>query len=357
MKTIKRQHDRNSIIQALTEAQKLAFAPLAFQALAAMLDFGIFQLLDSRAVSEQEIINGLKLDEYIVRTLLQIAVLNNWAEKKEELFSLTKMGKLFLYDEMTKANFDFVKDVCYLGASELAASFKNRKPEGLHKFVGKYPTIYPALTKLPEKMRRSWYAFDHLYSDNCFDEVFKIISRSYRSIFDIGGNTGKFERVCFKYDENFDITMLDLPENIDHIKNDEELKNCKFHPINVLNENPHYPEIKNSAVFMSQFLDCFSKAEIQKILTDLVKNMDNNSAIYILEPFTDQQKYSGAEYSLSHISLYFTCMANGVSKMYTLREMEEIIKKSGLCITNCIQNIGSYDYTLLECRKNAMVSD
>ena len=357
MKAIKRKHDKGSIITALTEAQKLAFAPLAFQALAAMLELGIIQFLDRRAAEEKEIISGLNLDEYTVRTLLQIALLNNLAEQDGEKFVLTKLGKLFLYDDMTRANFDFVKDVCYLGASELAASFKNRKPEGLHKFVGKYPTIYHALTELPEKMRRSWYAFDHLYSDNCFDEVFKIISRSYRSIFDIGGNTGKFERVCFKYDENFDITMLDLPENIDHIKNDDELKNCKFHPINVLAENTQYPEIKNSAVLMSQFLDCFSKAEIQKILTDLVKNMDNNSAIYILEPFTDQQKYSGAEYSLSHISLYFTCMANGVSKMYTLREMEEIIKKSGLCITNCIQNIGSYDYTLLECRKNAMVSD
>lgn len=357
MKIVKRKNNNSSVIDDLADAQKLSFAPLAFQGLAAMLDLGIIQLLDKKSMNEKEIMSALNLDVYTISTLLHIGKLNNLIIENDNNYSLTRMAKLFLYDEMTKANFNFVKDVCYLGASELAKSFKDRQPRGLHKFIGNYPAIYPALTKLPEPMKKSWYEFDHLYSDNCFGEVFTIITQKYNSIFDIGGNTGKFETLCLDNDENLNITMLDLKENIETLKNNSKLKNCKFHPINVLDKYPQYPEIKNSAVLMSQFLDCFSKQDIKKIFNDLHTAMDDNSSIYILEPYIDQQKFHAAEYSLVHISLYFTCMANGVSKMYTFKEMREMIETSGFCLINCFNDIGSYNYTLLECKKDAMVSN
>lgn len=355
MKTIKKSNKKESIIDALTNAQKLAFAPLAFQALNSLIELGILEKLDENRLTEKEIMAQLNLDEYTVRTLLHIGKLNNIISQENDVYKLTKTGKMFLYNDMTKANFKFVRDVCYLGASELTSSLKEQKPKGLQKFIGDYETIYPALTILPEHIKESWYEFDHLYSDNCFDEVFKIITKKYNSIFDIGGNTGKFEKVCLKYDKNVDATMLDLKENIDSIKNNKELTGCKFLPINVLDEKPTYPIITNSAVFMSQFLDCFSKKDILKILTDIKEIIDNSSSIFILEPYTDEQKFFGAEYSLAHTSLYFTCMANGVSKMYTLKEMKEIIEASGLTIKNCIKNIGNFDYTLLECVKNEVV--
>ena len=351
MKTLVRRN-RESIVDSLTDAQKLIFAPLAFQALVSMMDLGMIKLLDENPLSEKEIMDSLELDEYTVRTLLQIGILNKIVKKdSDEIYSLTKMGRLFLYDDMTKANYGYIKDVCYLGASELTNSFKDRAPRGLQKFVGDYPTIYPALTLLPEDMKNSWYEFDHLYSDNCFEEVYNIIREKYDRIYDIGGNTGKFERLCLKHDEGIDITMLDLKINIDKIKNDDELKNCKFHPINVLDNNPQYPSINNSAILMSQFLDCFSKEDILKILSDLHKTSDNETTVYILEPFTDNQKFEGAEYSLAHTSLYFTCMANGVSKFYTFDEMRELVEKAGYVINRSITGVGSYDYTLLECVK------
>lgn len=353
MKTIKRKN-QESIVDALTQAQKFVFAPLAFQALASMLELGIIEFLDKNPAIEEEIISALDLDEYTVRTLLQIGIINKIVQIKGNIYNLTKMGQLFLYDDMTKANFNYVKDVCYLGASELTASFKERKPKGLQKFVGNYPTIYPALKNLPDKMQQSWYEFDHLYSDNCFEEVFQIISKKYQSIYDIGGNTGKFEELCFKHDKNFDITMFDLKANIDKIRNNTKLRNCKFYPINVLDKTPNYPEIKNGAVLMSQFLDCFSKKDIVKILSDIRLRMDKNSALYILEPYTDMQKFEGAEYSLVHTSLYFTFMANGVSKFYTLKEMEELVEQGGFTINRRYDNIGSYNYTLLECKNSTM---
>ena len=252
---------------------------------------------------------------------------------------------------MTIANFNFVKDVCYLGASELTNSFKDKKPRGLHKFISKEETIYPILSKLPEHIKKSWYEFDHLYSDNCFEQVLEIILQKHNEIVDIGGNTGKFERVCLKHPSNCKITMLDLPENISVVINNPELSGCNFYPINVLSKNTKYPSLKNCAILMSQFLDCFSKEQILKILTDLKEQINENCSIYILEPFTDNQNFKAAKLSLTHISLYFTAMANGYSKMYTKSEMTEIIESAGLTLVNCHNNLGPFDYTLLECKK------
>lgn len=348
--------NKENIIGALSDAQKFIFAPMAFCALNSAIELGIIDFLDKNPVDENKIIKELNLDEYTVRTLLDVLILNNIVIKKDESYSLSKTGSLFLYDDMTRANFNFVKDVCYLGMSELTNSFKEKKPKGLYKTIKGHKTIYSALTSLPDKMLKSWYEFDHLYSDNCFEEVFEIINKKYSSIFDIGGNTGKFEKLCLKHNKNFNITMLDLSENIEKIKENADLKNCKFYPVNILDKKPNYPKIKNSAILMSQFLDCFSKKDIVKILKDLSRSMDNNSSIYILEPYTDKQKYNAAKYSLVHSSLYFTAMANGVSKFYTIKEMKELIRLSNLKIINQYDDIGSFNYTLLEI-KNEVVSN
>ncbi|MCR5261967.1 MAG: hypothetical protein K6C94_09045 [Candidatus Gastranaerophilales bacterium] len=355
MKKVKRKN-KTSVINDLTEAQKFIFAPLAFQAVSAMLEFGIFDFLDKNPASKEEIMRAVKADEYTVTTLLQIAAANNLVREKDNMYSLTKKGLLFIYDDMTKANFNFVKDVCYLGASEMYSSFKERAPKGLQKFVGNYKTIYPVLTLLPDKMLKSWYEFDHFYSDNCFDEILEIISKSFKNIYDIGGNTGKLEALCLSKYPDISVTMFDLPENLEKIKTKKELQKCNFHPIDVLSENPDYPEFKDSAIIMSQFLDCFSKQDIVKILKDLTQKADDKTSIFILEPYTDMQNFEGAEYSIVHSSLYFTCMANGVSKFYTMKEMEELIGRAGLTIKQCCNGIGAFDYTLLECGKNAVVS-
>ena len=342
-------------ITALSKAQELAFAPLSFQTISAMLDLNILKFLDKNPSSLADIVSKLNLDSYTVKTLIQVAEVIDIVEYDDGKYKLTPKGESFLYDDMTIANFNFVKDICYLGASELTQSFISKKPEGLKKFISnKEETIYPLVPKLPEPARSSWYKFDNLYSDNCFDKVFEIISSDFKKIFDIGGNTGKFEKICLK-NPDIDITMLDLKENISARLNEPSLNGCNFYPVNVLDNNVVYPKMNNCAILMSQFLDCFSKEQILKILTDLKNNMDNVSRIFILEPFTDNQVFDAAKYALVHISLYFTCMANGVSKMYEQNEMIELINNAGLKLVRVYNNIGPFDYTLLECGKNGMV--
>lgn len=348
----RRKNKKHSTIETLTQAQKIAFAPLTFQAIGAMLDFGILELLDKKSVSLAEITDKLNLSEYTAKTLVEIGEVSDILKKNSDgTYAIAPIGKMFLYDKMTKVNFNFVRDVCYLGASEMSTSFANEKPEGLNKFIQKSDTIYPLIPSLPQKIKQSWYEFDHFYSDNCFEIIYKIItSNSPSKIFDIGGNTGKFEKICLKNNPDIDITMIDLPENIKEVCLNDDLKGCKFYAKNVLNNEKSFPKM-TGAILMSQFLDCFSKKQIEFILTNIKKSIDNNTKIYILEPFTDNQNFDGAKLSLVHTSLYFTCMANGNSKMYTKSEMIELVEKSDLKVINVYENLGPFDYTLLECEK------
>ncbi len=333
-------------IKALADAQKIAFAPLTFQAVSAMLKFGILEFLEENPSTVEEIIEHCKISKYTAETLLEVACCAGLTVNTEGKYVNSLVASAFLSNEMTKVNFNFVKDVCYRGASELIHSYETSEPAGCKKFIGDYPTIYNALHKLPDDMKKSWFGFDHFYSDRCFEEVLKIIFENKpKQIFDIGGNTGKFERACLEFDKDCIVNMIDLPENIEEAKKHLANDRLKFHGVDVLQSQ--MPEI-SGAVFMSQFLDCFSEEQIVSILINIKNAMDNDTKIYILEPFTDKQMFEGAQYSLVHISLYFTCMANGKSRMYSEKRMLELIEKAGLKLGKKYENVGVHDYTLLE---------
>ena len=282
--------------------------------------------------------------------MLELGEIVGIVKKIEDKYAITRLGQAFLYDEMTRVNFNFVRDICYVGAAKLKESFQTQRAEGLKDLYPEAETIYTHISKLPDRMRKSWYEFDHYYSDNSFDIVYNIL-KPCGKIFDIGANTGKFERVCLKNNPNQDITMIDLEENINFIKNNAELKGCKFYPTNILNPHEKLPNM-SGAILMSQFLDCFSKEQIISILKKIKKFSSDDIKIFILEPFIDMQKFEGAKYSLIHTSLYFTCMANGCSKMYSKKDMEEMIEAAGLKVNAIYDSLGAHDYTLLECIKN-----
>ena len=121
--------NRTSGVEALTNAQKIAFAPFTFQAVAAMLDFNILQSLNDSPKTKQEIQSACSISEYTADVLLDAALYIGLVEKDEQgKYSLTALAEAFLFDEMTRVNFNFVRDICYHGAGELSASFKENRP-------------------------------------------------------------------------------------------------------------------------------------------------------------------------------------------------------------------------------------
>ncbi len=205
--------DKKRAVQAKYDAQKIAFAPIMFQAALALRNFGILQLVkDSKeGITIQSVAEKLKLPEYGVKVLLEAGLSLEVVMVENDLFHLTKTGWFILDDELTRVNMDFTNDVNYLGMFSLADSIKTGTPTGL-KVFGDWSTIYEGLSQLPRKIQDSWFGFDHFYSDYAFPEVMPVIFRNNPAhILDIGGNTGKFAIKCASHNPDVRVTILDLP--------------------------------------------------------------------------------------------------------------------------------------------------
>ena len=349
--------DNKTALQAKFDAQKIAFAPIMFQAARALRNLGILEYLlkTKRKGSDIETVaEATSLSVSGVKVLLEAGLSMELVMIKDGKFYITKTGYFMLSDELTRVNMDFTQDVNYEGMMHLEESIVKGKPEGL-KVFGKWDTVYEALSELPEKVRESWFAFDHYYSDYAFPEVLPHIFKSNpKKILDVGGNTGKFSIFCAKNNENVHMTILDLPGQIKDAKiniNNEGLDNrISTHALNLLDNTLAFPK-GHDAIWMSQFLDCFSQEEILGLLKRSYDAIDQDGCLYILETYWDKQQFEASTYSLHATSLYFTAIANGNSQMYHSADMEKLIIKSGMYIDEVYENIG-VSHTLFKCKKN-----
>lgn len=344
-----------SAIEARAEAQRIAFGPMVFQATMAMRRLGILDKLHaSRAgVTAADIAKSLSLSEYGVKVLLETGLSSGIVALEGEMFSLTKTGYFLLKDELTTVNLNFVADVCYDGMRHLADSIVEEKPKGLQVF-GTWNTIYEGLSELPKDVQTSWFEFDHFYSDRAFPTVLRLVfDRPVKRLLDVGGNTGKWALKCVAHDPNVHVTILDLPGQLAMAKQNIDAagmaKRVDFHAIDLLNDAAAWPKGAD-AIWMSQFLDCFSVPQIVSLLKRGYAAMDENASLYILETLWDRQPHAAGTFTLHNTSLYFTCLANGNSKMYHSREMKECVAAAGLRVVREVDGIG-VGHTLLECKR------
>ena len=70
-----------------------------------------------------------------------------------------------------------------------------------------------------------------------------------------------------------------------------------------------------------------------------------------MEPCWNNQKYEAAKYSVVAISLYFTCMANGNSKMFHLDEILNLAEKANFEVVETFPLIGNTFNTIIKIRK------
>jgi hypothetical protein len=362
------QNNKTDIIRAINakfEAQKICFAPLSFQAVRALRELGILQKISDAGdsgLTREEATAASGLPVYGVGVLIEMAlglgVLTLRSDTaggplEEEKFILGKIGWFLLEDDMTIANFNFVNDVCYQGAFKLKESVQEGKPRGLSVFGEGWATIYEALASLPHRARESWFTFDHFYSDIAFPEALPLVFETKpRRVLDIGGNTAKWALACCAYDRDVTVTIVDLPgQTAEAQKNIAGLEGrISLYPCNVLEEGTLFP-LGADAVWMSQFLDCFSLEEIGVIMGKIRSAVSADTDIYVLEPLWDKQRFEAASYSLRAISLYFTCMANGSSKMYRFAELNSAVEGAGFTLQSFRHDLGSHNYSLLRYRK------
>lgn len=353
--------DNLSAREAQRLAEFIAWGPVVFQASRLMVKFGILDALrdNDGGLTEDEVVEKIGLSKYAVKCLLEASLCIGTVivDTKTDKYTISKTGWFLLNDQATKVNMDFNHDVNYEGWFNLEESLKEGKPAGLKHF-GDWPTIYEGLSSLPEHVQKSWFGFDHFYSDSSFPEALEIVFKKHttRSLYDVGGNTGKWALQCVGYDKDVEVTILDLPQQIGMMKANvagkEGADRIYGHGINLLDDTKLFPQREGGldAIWMSQFLDCFSEEQIVSILTRAKAAMTSDTRLYIMETLWDRQRFEPAAFCLTMTSLYFTALANGNSKMYHSEDMIRLIDTAGLHVEDIYDGLGQ-GHSIIVCRK------
>lgn len=345
-----------SAFDAKFEAQKIAFGPVSFQVAHCLLKFEVLAIIDKageQGVTLAKLAQTNMLSEYALGVLLDMGLSMGLVWLNEDAYVLDKTGHFLLHDDMAAINLNFVQDVCYQGLFTLDKALLTGKPAGLSVF-GDWQTIYPALKNLPHAAKESWFAFDHYYSDHAFPQLLPLVfAHSPKHLVDIGGNTGKWALRCCKFNPKVEVTLMDFPGQLAIAK-----ENAAKHGVtdrvhtfatDLLDESRPFIEGADT-YWMSQFLDCFSKAQILSILQRTANAMTANSQLFIVETFWDRQPSAASAYCVNATSLYFTAMANGNSRMYHSKDLMALLHQAGLYVDEDTDNIG-LGHTLLRCKR------
>lgn len=350
--------EQKTASEAQRLAQEIAFAPVVFQVSRLMIKFGILDFLsaNNEGVSQKMVAEHTGLSDYAVQVLLEASLSIGTVLTKDDRYFISKAGWFLLNDPMAKANLNFNHDVNYLGLFHLEEALKEGRPAGL-KVFGDWPTIYEGLSSLPEKVQESWFGFDHFYSDESFGQALEIVfdgEEKVRRLLDVGGNTGRWAMQCVGYDKDVEVTIMDLPQQLEMMREQtagkEGADRIKCYGCNLLDEKVSFPSPAFDVIWMSQFLDCFSEEEVTSICRRAADSMDEHSRLYIMETFWDRQRFETAAYCLTLTSIYFTAMANGNSKMYHSDDMERCVNNAGLEVERIVDGLG-LGHSIMICRK------
>ena len=147
---------------------------------------------------------------------------------------------------------------------------------------------------------------------------------------------------------------MDLPQQLqlmrENIKGRPGADRIHGFSIDMLASDSRFPdEQHHDVIWMSQFLDCFSEDEIIQILKRTAAIMDDRSTLFIMETLWDRQRYEPAAFCLTQISLYFTAIANGNSKMYHGDDLIRLIRQAGLKVKAIHDHLGQ-GHSMLECK-------
>ena len=337
-------------------AEYIAWAPVVFQVSRLMVKWGILEELRNSdgGLTIGQLKEKTHLSEYALKILLEASLGAGTVlvDKDTDCYTISKTGWFLLCDPATRVNLDFNHDVNYRGMFHLDESLQEGRPAGLKTLGGDWPTFYEALSQLEPHVRDSWLRFDHFYSDHSFDKALEIVfAKKPRRLMDVGGNTGRFALRCVGYDKDVEVTIVDLPGQIgmmqENIRGKEGADRIGSHSTDILDDRNQLPEGRWDAIWMSQFLDCFSEDQICSILLRAARVMTADTTLYIMETFWDRQKYEPASLCLTMTSVYFAVIANGNSKMYHSDDLIRQVEKAGLRVTAIHDGIGQ-GHTILE---------
>lgn len=344
-----------SAYEALFAAQRIAFAPLMFQAALVMRERGLLAALgeageaglDAAALEERS-----GLSAYAVELLLGAGLEIDLVERQEDRFVLTATGRCVAHDPLTRVNMDFVHELCYRGFHRLDEALATGRPAGLGEF-GSWDTLYEALPELPQRARDSWHAFDHYYSDAALRSALRIVfERRPARLLDVGGNAGSWAVRCLERSPDLTVTILDYPAQCEraraHAAERGVADRLETVGAELAEHDRPFPK-PFDAVWMSQFLSCFSPEDCVALLRRAAAALDEDGVVWVLENCPDRQRFEVGRFCLRASSLYFACLATGNSRMYDGADLIRFVEAAGMRVERVHDGLG-LSLSLFECR-------
>jgi ubiquinone/menaquinone biosynthesis C-methylase UbiE len=344
--------DKNPL-ETRFDAQRIAFGPIVFQATRLLKKTGLLAAVVERGeegTSAAEAAQKTGISAYAATVLLECGLAADLVGLAQGKFVATTLGKFVLHDAMTDVNMEFVHEVCYLGMNRLEEALELGKPSGLRE-LGEWKTVYEGLAHLPAQTKRAWLRFDHFYSDAAFPAAsHAVLDKNPRNLLDIGCNTGKWAALVLSRAPELTVSLLDLPGQLEMAMANLREKGLADRatpcPVDLLDPNAEMPA-GFDAVWMSQFLVCFSEDEVKTILARAARALRPGGRVWILDTFWDRQRFDPAAYCIINTSPYFTTIANGNSRMYRATDILAIANEVGLRLEGMQDRLGIY-HSLLE---------
>ncbi len=106
------QNDPFNALEAKTEAQKMAFAPIVFHTARTLRDLGILTVLDQAGkagLSAEDIATQTEVSEYGVKVLLDMALSANIVTWSQPNYVLANLGYFLVNDGMTPSQYGFYR--------------------------------------------------------------------------------------------------------------------------------------------------------------------------------------------------------------------------------------------------------
>jgi hypothetical protein len=312
-------------------------APFAFQGARAARELGVLSAVGAAGAAGATpvaLAGRTGLPETSVAVLLDACLAAELlVEPDPGRWRLTTVGEVWLRDPHVAMDAEFTHAVCWLGLADLTASLREGAPVGLRRF-GPWATVYEGLAALPPEVRKAWFAYDHGHSDAAFDEAIALLLQTApRRLLDVGGNTGRFATRVLAADDTLTLTLLDHPELVAEASRNLGAAGLLARAECVgLDLREHATPLPGGqdAVWMSQVLDCFAPPDVVALLARARAALAPGGAVWVLEVCPDRQDEPGAAASLRLASLYFTAIANGVSRFYRASDLLVLAEAAGL---------------------------
>ncbi|GDX81361.1 O-methyltransferase [Deltaproteobacteria bacterium] len=331
--------------EARARAHRLAVAPFAFQAASAARELGVLRLLRAGPQSAVSIAEASGLPPTSVDVLLDACLaLELVAEEPPGTWRLSTVGAAWIFDPRVVADAAFAKDVCWAGLANLTTALRTGEPAGLAS-LGPWKTIYEGLTALAEPARSSWFAYDHGHSDSAFDAVIlRLRAAPPTRVLDVGANTGRFACKLLSGVPAVTTTLLDHPAQLTAARAELTaaglLDRAEFQVVDLLQHDVPFPAGQD-LVWFSQVLDCFGPKDIVSLLQRARAALAPGGEVWVLEVCPDRQAHPAAAEVLRLQSLYFTAIANGVSRFYRGSDYIQCAELAGLELVGVTDGLGT----------------